>query len=150
VVTIEQDDCGPTPWRPLRDVRTGDGGGWVSYAGGDTNFRLRARWRGVVSRVIAIGVRPDVAIAGSSGSLRVVIRGYDWFDGKRAELQRLQGRRWQTVATTRLAKRGVAGQYAQTVGTFSRRVARGVYRVLLPAGSAAPCYVAGVSNGVRA
>jgi hypothetical protein len=30
VVTIEQDECGPAPWRPLPRVRTGDGGGWVS------------------------------------------------------------------------------------------------------------------------
>jgi hypothetical protein len=38
------------PWDPLRDVRTGDGGDWVSYADGDENFRLCARWRGAVSR----------------------------------------------------------------------------------------------------
>ena len=144
-VTIEQDDCGPVPWHPLRTVRTGDGGGWVSYAGGEENFRLRARWKGSVSNTIKIGVRPELSLAGVPGSLRVVIRAYDWFGGKTAVLQQAHGTRWRTVARARLVKRGAAGQYAQTIGTFTRKVGRGLYRAVLPTASARPCYVAGFS-----
>ena len=148
-VTIEQDDCGPIPWHPLRTVRTGQGGGWVSYAGGDQNFRLRARWRGTVSKTIRIGVRPELTLAGVSGSLRVIIRAYDWFGGKTAQLQRARATRWETVATAKLAKHGSAGQYAQTWGAFTQKVGHGVYRAVLPNASAAPCYVAGFSATLR-
>jgi hypothetical protein len=101
-VTIEQDDCGPIPWHPLRTVRTGEGGGWVSYAGGDESFRLRAR-----------------------------------------------GTRWETVATAKLDKHGSVGQYAQTWGMFTKKTGHGLYRAVLPATSAAPCYVAGFSGTLR-
>ena len=148
-VTIEQDDCGPIPWHPLRTVRTGQGGGWVSYTGGDQNFRLRARWKGTLSKVIRIGVRPELTLAGVPGSLRVVIRAYDWFDGKTAQLQRAHGTSWQVVATAKLVKRGAAGQYAQTWGTFTKKTGRGRYRAVLPNASAAPCYVAGFSGTLR-
>jgi hypothetical protein len=148
-VTIEQDDCGPIAWHPLRTVRTGPGGGWVSYANGDENFRLRARWKGHVSRVITIGVRPELSLAGVPGSLRVLIRAYDWFGGKTAQLQAAHGGRWQTVAIARLVKRGAAGQYAQTTGTFTKKVGHGLYRAVLPVRSAAPCYVAGFSPTLR-
>src|SRR5262249_6008001 len=97
----------------------------------------------------AIGVRPEVSLAGVPGSLRVLIRGYDWFGGKTAELQAARGGRWQTVAAARLVKRGAAGQYAQTTGTFTKRVGHGLYRAVLPTGSAAPCYVAGFSPTLR-
>jgi hypothetical protein len=148
-VTIEQDDCGPIPWHPLRQVRTGDGGGWVSFASGEQNFRLRARWHGAVSRVIAIGVRPSLSLYGTRAAVRVLIRAYDWFPGKTAELQALHGGRWQTVARATLAKRPAAGQYAQTVGTFTKKIPHGVYRAVLPSRAAAPCYLAGSSEAVR-
>jgi hypothetical protein len=148
-VTIEQDDCGPIPWHPLRTVRTGSGGGWVSFAGGDENFRLRARWRTNVSRVIRIGVRPELTLAGAPGSLRVIIRAYDWFGGKTAHLQVARGMKWQTVATAKLVKRGSAGQYAQTWGTFTKKVGHGLYRAVVPDASAAPCYVNGSSGTLR-
>ena len=148
-VTIEQDDCGPVPWHPLRTVHTGPGGGWVSYAGGDENFRLRARWKGNLSRVIAIGVRPELSLAGVSGSLAVIVRAYDWFGGKTAQLQVAHGGRWQTVANAKLVKRGAAGQYAQTFGTFTQKVPHGLYRATLPTRSAAPCYAAGFSGTLR-
>jgi hypothetical protein len=148
-VTIEQDDCGLIPWHPLRTVRTGQGGGWVSYAGGDQNFRLRARWKRTVSKPIRIGVRPELTLAGVPGSLRVIVRAYDWFGGKTAQLQRASGTKWTTVATAKLAKHGSAGQYAQTWGTFTRKVGRGTYRAVLPSSSAAPCYVAGFSAALR-
>jgi hypothetical protein len=148
-VTIEQDDCGPIPWHPLRTVRTGDGGGWVSYAAAEESIRLHARWRGTVSRTIRVGVRPDVTLSGVFGSLHVLIHGYDWFGGKQAVLQTVAGGRWKTVATTTLVKRGAAGQYAQTVGTFTKEVGHGLFRAVLPTGSAAPCYVAGYSPTLR-
>jgi hypothetical protein len=148
-VTIEQDDCGPIPWHPLRIVRTGESGGWVSYAGGDQNFRLRARWKGSASSVIRIGVRPELTLAGVPGSLRVVIRAYDWFGGKTAQLQKASGAKWTTVATARLVKHGSAGQYAQTWGMFVRKIGHGIYRAALPNRSAAPCHVAGFSAALR-
>ncbi len=53
------------------------------------------------------------------------------------------------MATAKLVKRGSAGQYAQTWGTFTRKVGRGIYRAVLPTRSAAPCYVAGFSGALR-
>jgi hypothetical protein len=148
-VTIEQDDCGPIPWHPLRTVRTGNGGGWASYAGGNANFHLRARWKRSVSRVIGVGVRPELTLAGVSGSLRVIIRAYDWFGGKTAQLQVARATQWQTIATANLVNRGSAGQYAQTWGTFTKKVGHGLYRAVLPPGSAAPCYAVGYSGTLR-
>jgi hypothetical protein len=79
----------------------------------------------------------------------VVIRAYDWFGGRDVELQRARGTRWETVGTTKLAKHGSAGQYAQTWGMFTKKTGHGLYRAVLPATSAAPCYVAGFSGTLR-
>ena len=148
-VTIEQDDCGPIPWHPLRTVRTGNGGGWVSYAAGDENIRLRARWGRTLSRTIRVGSRPDVTLTGVSGSLRILIRGYDWLGGKTASIQALRGTRWQPVATVRLVKTGAAGQFALTIGRLTRKLPGGLYRAVLPARSAAPCYLGATSGTLR-
>jgi len=81
VVTIEQDECGPPPWRPLRRVVTGDGGGWSSYASSDVGVRLRARWRGAVSRVIVVRARPELTIAPSGRRVDVLVRARVYFGG---------------------------------------------------------------------
>lgn len=149
VVTIEQDECGPAPWRPLRRVRTGGGGGWVSYATTDVGVRLRARWRGVVSRVIAVRTRPEVTIAPSAARLHVLVRARVYLAGARVELQAFHGAAWRTVATGRLARLGAAGQFAQSATDFKAPRAHGTYRVLLPNASAGPCYIGAASAPLR-
>jgi hypothetical protein len=101
VVTIEQDECGPAPWRPLRSVRTGDGGGWVSYATTDVGVRLRARSGRTVSRVIRVVARPEVDVAPSGRRLHVLVRANVYFPAARVELQAFRGGRWRTTATAR-------------------------------------------------
>ena len=102
-----------------------------------------------MSSVIGVGVRPEPTLVGVPGSLRVIVRAYDWFGGKTAQLQAARGTKWQTVATAKLVKRGSAGQYAQTWGTFTKRVGHGLYRAVLPARSAAPCYAVAYSGTLR-
>jgi hypothetical protein len=145
VVTIEQDDCGPPPCRPLRRVRTGDGGGWVSYATTDVGVRLRARWGRTVSRVIRVVARPEVDVAPGGRRLHVLVRAHVYFPGARVELQAFRGGRWRTTATTRLARLGAAGQFAQSAADLVAPPAHGTYRVVLPNKSAAPCYVGAAS-----
>lgn len=145
VVTIEQDECGPAPWRPLRRVRTGDGGGWVSYATTDVGVRLRARWGRTVSRVIRVVARPEVDVAPSGRRLHVLVRAHVYFPGARVELQAFRGGRWRTTATARLARLGAAGQFAQSAADLVAPRAHGTYRVVLPNKSAAPCYVGAAS-----
>ena len=148
-VTIEQDECGPAPWRPLRSVKTGDGGGWVSYATTDVGVRLRARWRGVVSRVIRVIARPEVDIAPAGARLHVLVRAHVYFPGSRVALQTFRGGRWQTTATSRLARLGAAGQFAQSGADFAMPRGHGTYRVVLPSASAAPCYTGAASAPLR-
>ena len=113
VVAIEQDECGPAPWRLLRRVRTGDEGGWVSYATSDVGVRLRARWGGTVSRVIRVVARPEVDVAPSGRRLHVLVRARVYFAGSKVELQAFRGGRWSTTATARLARLGAAGQFVR-------------------------------------
>ena len=149
VVTIEQDECGPAPWRPLRSVETGPGGGWVSYATTDFGVRLRARWRGVVSRVIRVVARPEVDVAPAGARLHVLVRAHVYFPGSRVELQAFRGGRWRTTATIRLARLGAAGQFAQSGADFATPRAHGTYRVVLPDASAAPCYLGAASAPLK-
>jgi hypothetical protein len=105
VVTIEQDECGPAPWRPLRRVRTGNGGAWVSYATSDVGVRLRARWGRTVSRVIRVVARPEVDVAPSGRRLHVLVRAHVYFPGARVELQAFRSGRWRTTSTAPRAPR---------------------------------------------
>jgi hypothetical protein len=145
VVTIEQDECGPAPWRPIHRVRTGAGGGWSSFAASDVSVRLRARWRGVFSRVVRVRARPEVTLAPGGSSLHVLVRAHVYFPGARVELQIFRSAAWQTVATARLGRLGAAGEFAQSGIDFAAPHAHGTYRVLLPNASAAPCYIASAS-----
>jgi hypothetical protein len=149
VVTLEQDECGPAPWRLLRRVRTGDGGGWSSYATSDVGVRLRARWRGALSRVIAVRARPEVDLAPGGQRLHAIVRARVYFPGARIELQTFRAGAWRTVASARLVRLGAAGQFAQSSADFTTPQAHGTYRVLLPNAAAAPCYVATTSASLR-
>ena len=149
VVTIEQDECGPPPWRPLRRVVTGDGGGWSSYASSDVGVRLRARWRGAVSRVIVVRARPELTIAPSGRRVDVLVRARVYFGGARVELQVFRAAAWRTVATTRLVRLGAGGQFAQSSAEFGAPRGHGTYRVVLPNASAAPCYVGAASAPLK-
>jgi hypothetical protein len=149
VVMIEQDECGPAPWRPLRQVRTGDGGGWVSYATTDVGVRLRARWHAALSRVIRVSARPEIDLAPSGQRLHVLVRARVYFPGARVQLQAFRGGHWATTATARLARLGAAGQFAQSGADFTAPRGHGTYRVVLPSSSAGPCYLGAASAPLR-
>jgi hypothetical protein len=149
VVTIEQDECGPAPWRPVRSVRTGDGGGWSSYAASDVGIRLRARWRGALSRVIQVAARPEVDLSPGGNRLHVLVRAAVYFPGGRVLLQGFRGRSWKTTATARLTRLGAAGQFAQSGVDFAAPRNHGTYRAVLPNASAAPCYVGAASAPLK-
>jgi hypothetical protein len=149
VVTIEQDACGPAPWRPLRRVRAGDGGGWVSYATTDVGVRLRARWRGAVSRVIEVTARPEIDLSPGGRRLHVLVRAHVYLPGARVELQAFRSGRWTTTATGRLARLGAAGQFAQSGTDFTAPGTHCTFRAPLPDASAAPCYTGAVSAPLK-
>ena len=149
VVTIEQDECGPPPWRPLRRVVTGDGDGWSSFAASDVGVRLRARWRGAVSRVIAVRARPEVTIAPSGRRISVLVRAHVYFAAVPVELQVFRAAAWRRVAASRLTRLGAAGQFAQSRAEFAVPRGHGTYRVVLPNASAAPCYVGAASAPLK-
>jgi hypothetical protein len=159
IVTIEAKNCGQRSFTEVASGRTDDGGAWsVEYWPG-VNTTLRAKWRGAVSEPITLGQRAWVRLAKTKrkDEFGVSVTGKAQVWRKRILFQRRQSGAWKTVKSVVLTKQFALG--AGTVGsglvataaTFRASVPRGtLVRAVLSISQARPCYLAGVSDPVRA
>lgn len=155
-------DCGGQGYRLISGAQTRSGGGWQAQNPSseppyrstpvDSGMTFRARWKGqlsnpVVWRVPAFvgavkvaGRRWKVFVTPSRGTLK----------GKIVELQRQVGRRW-----VRYRQAPLLHKPSFDLGPFNHEALfavpkRGLkLRAFLPARSAAPCHLAGVSEPFR-
>jgi hypothetical protein len=104
-----------------------------------------ARWGGVTSRGIEIGVRPRIAFRRiGRARFRTRVLGARSFAGRRVQLQRLtRAGRWVRVKRVRLGRRSGATFRVQ----LRRRSAR--LRVVMSVNQAGPGYLAGFSRVIR-
>jgi hypothetical protein len=165
-VDVLGQDCGVTGFRLIRGTHTRAGGGWRvenplpdppwSYTPVNSGVTYRARWNDQLSepRVWATPA-PLTAKRVGRRAWRVYTSppppGTVRMKGKRVELQRLTGGSWRTIQRKPLVSKprlyyGGAFNH-EAVFKIAQRGWR--LRAVLPAESAAPCYLAGVTQEWR-
>ena len=119
---------------------TGPGGSWEVVPGNPVvgpPATYRARWEGRMSDPVTIRVRLNLWFEKLPGRrYRVSVYAKE-MRGKLVELQRLVGGRWIRVRTARL----VASRQGAISAIFTVRTRRLTMRILIPEGSAGPCYL---------
>jgi hypothetical protein len=154
LVEIEVKDCGQPAFTGVRAATTESGGGWSLEFWPGISTTIRAVWKNDRSIQIPIRQRAWVTLSKKrSGALGVGVTAKRPFWRKRVKLQRRVGGTWKTerqiVLTEQIALGSTGGVY--TGATFRARLPRGTQvRAVLPLSEARPCYLAGVSNMVRA
>jgi hypothetical protein len=151
-VSIEAKECGNyAPFHEISGDLTTNGGAWLTQASLAATSQLRARWRGGVSDEITVQVHPWMTLTLSGpGRYFVWVRAYDFFDGRRAVLERASGSKWVRVRTFTLHRRS-SGGVASSTARFRARVKKGtLIRAVLPKSQAGRCYLAGFTNTLKA
>ncbi len=130
--------------RSVASLVTGVGGAWQYLARPPLLTSYMAHWNGLMSRSLAIGVRPRVRfrrIGRARFSTRVIADRP--FRGRLVRLQRRTAAgRWVTVKRVRLKRRSAA--------TFRVRLRRGrsPLRIVMSVNQAGPGYLAGISRTI--
>jgi hypothetical protein len=149
-VAVLQQKCGSGSGTAIAGASTRPGGAWeappVAGAGpGQDSSIYRARWRGRLSQPLEFRASLPVSITRLGGArYQASVRTWGTFQvmrGRIVELQRHEDGQWIQVQRARLAG---SGTYFST--TFSVRTPGLTLRVLVPAQSAGPCYVATASE----
>jgi hypothetical protein len=151
-VILEAKECGSvTPFHQVGGDQISAGGTWVvTQVGIGATSELRARWRGGVSDPITVQVHPFMTLTRSGpGRYFVWVRAYDFFDGRRAVLERASGSTWVRVRTFTLHRRSSSGA-ASSTARFRASVKKGtLLRAVLPKSQAGRCYLAGFTNTLK-
>jgi hypothetical protein len=150
-VAVLQQKCGSGSATAIAGATTQQGGSWqaepigpIARPGQDSST-YRARWSGRLSEPLTF--RADVPLSLTElagGRYRVSVNTSatgQSMSGRRIELQRLVAGRWTLVRRATL--RGRRGTFTTTVTARARNQS---FRLLVPARSAAPCYVATTSE----
>ena len=152
-VTIQVKDCGQPSYRNMFVVDTHAGGGWASEFYPGINTSVRAAWGGATSAPVAIRQQPRVFLRHLNGKrYEIAVSAKVPFWRKRALLQQRRQGAWKTIKSVVLTEQNAVGSQGVvwTSGQFRATVPRGAQiRAALPASTARPCYVAGVSPTVR-
>ena len=159
-VTVEAKECGnPAPFHDVAKTTTGNGGTWIADEQSYTNVtgltvgattQFRAVWRNGTSDVLTVQARPWMNLLHAGRTFQLRVGGDDFFRGDEAVVERLDNRgRWvrvKRIVIERWRSGGPGGS-----ATFTARVRHGTQvRVVLPAAQVKPCFLAGVSNIVKA
>ena len=153
-VTIETKTCPLTSFREVAVAETGDGGAFTLPFGAGANAVVRAVWRNATSAPVQLRQTPRLQLdKRGRGSFQVggASQGQLW--RKQVQIQRRAGGKWVNVKTVTLSKsQGTSGQaFIWIEADFKASVPRGsLVRAVLSAAQARPCYLATVSNTVRA
>ena len=150
--------CGEQHFTSAAGATTTAGGAWqvVTERSVLTIYipaTYQARWNDRVSESVTVRPRIPVTVTRlRRGSYRVVVAAYMTAPVLRArgiELQRLTGGQWKRVRTARVT----GGRLEYPNRTYSATLAIGArdatLRVVVPAKTAGPCYVAGASKEFR-
>jgi hypothetical protein len=156
VVEIEVKDCGQPSFRGVRGTSTEQGGEYSLEYWPGISTTIRAAWRNQKSTQIPVRQRAWVSLSKkrSTEELAVWIKGKRPFWRKHVLFQRRAGGSWKTVRRIVLTEQ-IGDSYGlgsvNTGEIFRARVPKGtLVRAVLPRSQARPCYLAGVSNTVRA
>jgi len=154
-VLILKQDCGRSFGTANASARTREGGTYetevrfIPFPDGNYSAIYRARWNGELSAPVIIRGKPKVSSRKlRDGRRQVVVATLSAnpvnFKGKQVVLQRQVGNDWTRVASARLAPHRVT--YYTFVATFPAQRRGWKLRALVPAKSAAPCFVASTSE----
>jgi hypothetical protein len=151
-VTIEVKECGSyAPFHASGGTQTGNGGTWIAQIALLSTSQVRARWREGVSESVSVRVHPYMTITLRGRNRYFVwIRANDFFNGRRATLQRLSGNKWVKVRTFLLRRADSGGTVVSSNGTVRAKLKKGtVIRAVLPKSQAGRCYLAGFTNTLK-
>lgn len=152
-VTIQVKDCGQPSYRNMFVVDTHAGGTWSSEFYPGINTSVRATWGEAASAPVAIRQQPRVFLRHLNGRrYEIAVSAKVPFWRKRALLQQRRQGAWKTVKSVVLTEQNAVGTQGVvwTSAQFKATIPRGAQlRAALPATTARPCYVAGVSPTVR-
>jgi hypothetical protein len=156
VVEIEVRDCGQPSFRGVKGTSTEQGGEWSLEYWPGVSTTVRAAWRNQKSIEIPLRQRAWISLSKkrSTGELAVWVKGKRPFWRKHVFFQRRAGGSWRTVRRIVLTEQ-IGDSYGlgsvNTGAIFRARLPEGtLVRAVLPRSQARPCYLAGVSNTVRA
>jgi hypothetical protein len=164
VVEVLRRDCGESSFRGLGATRTRAGGRWRleyppelhrvwRYPEIRSGTTLRARWNGTSSAPLTYRSAARMEVSGVLGTLtrtvHVIPPATVSLHGKPVLLQQLRGRDWFTIREARLAQ-APHPQYGPLNHEATFTVQRGwMLRGVLPAKSAAPCYLRSATEPFR-
>jgi hypothetical protein len=152
-VLVEALQCGgPEVWQDAGKTETGKSGTWIVGTGATTTTTFRARWKNGGSATVTIRVRPHLnLVALPKGRFLLSVAANDFFDGRRAILERRSGNRWVRVRPVTLHRTNPAGYVPWSGARFDAKLEPGTsVRAVLPKSQVGRCYLAGYSNIVRA
>lgn len=152
IVRITARQCGLTVFQLLYETHVERDGTFSGHAGALVKTDFRAEWKEKVSAPVTVQARPSVRLAQvSRRRFRVEVVALRYFQEARFQLQRYAGGRWVTIKRPRLVRAFPAGQFLWTTGEVVATVAKGTnLRAVLPRSQTGACYIAGISNVLRA
>lgn len=155
IVTIEAKNCGLRSFTEVASARTEAGGSWSLEHWPGVNTTLRAKWKGAVSAPISLGQRAWVNLIRrpTRGRFFVAVGGKAPVWRKRVLIQGRRSGAWKTLRSVVLTEQNSTPGFSSvsTSATFKMSLPRGtLVRAVLPISQARPCYLAGVSDPVRA
>jgi hypothetical protein len=152
-VLVEGLQCGgPEVWQDAGKAETGKSGTWIVETGATTTTTFRARWKNGGSATVTVRVRPHLnLVALPNHRFDLGVAANDFFEGRRAFLERRSGNGWVRVRSVRLHRTSGAGYVPWSRARFDAKLKPGTsLRAVLPKSQVGRCYLAGYSNIVRA
>jgi hypothetical protein len=152
VVRITARQCGLTVFQLLFETHVERDGTFTGHAGAPVRTDFRAEWKGKFSAPVTVQSRPSVRLAQvARRRFRVEVVALRYFRQAQFQLQRYAGGRWATIKRARLGRSFHAGQFLWTTGEVAAAVGKGTsLRAVLPRSQTGACYIAGISNVLRA
>lgn len=152
IVRITARQCGLTVFQLLYETHVERDGTFSGHVGALIKTDFRAEWKGKFSAPVTVQARPSVRLTQvSQRRFRVEVVALRYFRQARFQLQRYTGSRWVTIRRARLVRSFHAGRTLWTIGDAPAAVGKGTnLRAVLPRSQTGACYIAGVSNVLRA
>jgi hypothetical protein len=152
IVKITARQCGLGVFQLLFETHLERDGTFSGHVGALVKTDYRAEWKGQFSAPVTVQARPSVRLNQvARRRFRVEVVALRYFRQASVQLQRYTGSRWVTIKRARLVRSFPAGQVLWTVGHVVAVVGKGTnLRAVLPRSQSGACYIAGVSNVLRA
>ena len=155
-VTVQGQDCGKPNYAKVATVKTSSSGAYTATVTPTVATSYQAKQKALVSSAVAVKVKPVVQLARvARRSFTAKVTAGQSLTSKTVLFQRYSRlkRRWLNVkkVTLTTATAGTPKPTTITSASFKSKVARRArVRLVLVTAQASPCYVAALSNVVRA